>query len=535
MFGETPLSGNAVEHYVDNHVERGDSQRTAFITSEQSWTYGALLDHVERRAALLRQVGLKPGSRLAIVLPDSLEAVAFLLAAIRIGAVPAPIHTRLTDREYRYICADSEPTAAVVTGNHVGLMRDLQAQVGSPHRILVVGCGTDLEDREAVMVAAALKAIDGHRGVTRVNPCDPALLQYTSGSTGMPKGVLHLHRGLLALPLGFGRRLALTGADVCYSTAKLSFGYGLGNSVLFPLSAGSAAYLRAADSDPLGVLKTIDKVHPTVLFAGPALYRAMLGVRAAEHDYDLSSIRLCVSAGDTLGAILFESWRDRFGHEILDGLGSTECLHIFMAGEQGRLHPGCVGQAISPYEARLTHADGNAVARGEVGHLHVRGPANFARYWRKPRETTATILNGWVRTGDLMSQQAEGCFHYVGRSDDVFKIREQKVSPVEIEELLNTHPAVSESAVVEGKNARGFAVVCGFVRVADGHSGGPALTRALRASLRTSLSPHKIPQVFRYVENLPRTSTGKLERRRLRVLAQESSLPRGASGTAADR
>jgi benzoate-CoA ligase family protein len=506
---------NAVHHYLDRHVEEGAAGRVALFTAEESWTYGALLEQVERRAELLRRVGIGHGDRVAIVLPDSLEAVAFLLAAIRVGAIPAPIHTRLTTSEYRLILTDCEPAVAVVGEAHAELMLRIRAALATPRTILAVGAPFGADRANVLPVATALSADRCHEELAAVRPEDVALLQYTSGSTGAPKGVMHLHRGLLALPRGFGRRLSLTATDVCYSTAKLSFGYGLGNSVLFPLSAGCAALLRAAPSDPLGVLRTVDAVRPTVLFAGPTLYRAMLALGEGAPGFDLSSIRLCVSAGDALGAHLFTAWRRRFGHEILDGLGSTECLHIFMAGKPGRLRAGCIGGPVDPYEVRLIDERGEPAAPGEIGRLQVRGPANFAGYWRRPSQTRETLRAGWALTGDLLARESDGYFRYVGRSDDVFKVQELKVAPLEIEELLDRHPAVRESAIAGATDPRGVPVVCAFVRVADGHRPGPVLAHELRASLRGSLAPHKVPRIFEFVAALPRTSTGKLARHRL--------------------
>lgn len=533
--GDATVSANAVDLYLDEQVRRGRGEETAFIAEEGTWTYDMLLEQVELRAELLHRIGIRRTDRILIVLRDSLEAVAFLLAAMRIGAVPAPIHTRLTEQEYRHICADSEPAAAVLGDEHLALMAGLRAATGLPPKILSVGDEWGAGERSAISVRRALSAVDQRRGAHALHTTDAALLQYTSGSTGAPKGVVHLHRGLTALPLGFPRRLHLSEGDLCFSTAKLPFGYGLGNSVLFPLSTGCATLLRAADSDPLGVLETIARARPTVLFAGPTLYRAMLIIShanpAAEHD--LSSLRLCVSAGDSLSASIFEAWRRRFGIEILDGLGSTECLHIFAAGELGRLQAGSIGRAIDPYEVRLVDDQGEPVRRGEIGHLHVRGPACFDRYWGKPEETRATVSGGWVRTGDLLLED-EACLRYVGRSDDVFKVREQKVSPLEIEEHLNAQSAVSDSAVVCRMSRQAMPVICAFVCVADGHQASPALARDLRASLRRSLSAHKIPQVLEFVEKLPRTSTGKLERQVLRERAYDLRMSESAPEATAD-
>jgi benzoate-CoA ligase family protein len=504
---------NALEHYLERQVLAGRSSQVVFLTPDGALTYGELWEQVQRATGLLHEAGVGRGDRVMIVLPDSILAVVFLLGAIGIGAVPAPVPSYLREEEHEFICADCEPLAAVVQDDQAERMARIRAQVGWPQTIFVAA--TSVLQSDLVPVAAALAGADRHDPVL-VSPEDAALLQYTSGSTGRPKGVVHLHRGLLRLPEGFGRHLALTEADLCYSAAKLSFGYGLGNSVLLPLDAGAAAFLRAPPSDPLGALDAIQLTRPTVFFAGPTLYGAIAAIPGVERAYDLSSIRLYVSAGDVLSASVFRRWQERFGQCVMDGLGSTECLHIFMAGRAGALRAGSLGEVIPPYEARLCNDDGSPTPLGETGHLEVRGPANSARYWNRPEDTERTMVGGWIRTRDLLARDGDGGFRYIGRADDVFKVRELKVSPIEIEELLNAHPAVRECAVVGRTDAHGLTVACAIVRVTEGYRPGNALARELRASLRGSLLPHKLPQLFEFVEALPRTSTGKLARYNLR-------------------
>jgi benzoate-CoA ligase family protein len=438
-----------------------------------------------------------------VVLPDSLAAAAVLLGAMRIGAVPAPVHTRLTDDELAFVCQDARPQVVAAAGEHAARMRAIRKRGGWPKAVLVV----DEIDWDAAGGAG------GDPAPAPASPDDAALLQYTSGSTGRPKAVVHLHRGLLALPAGFGRRLALGEDDLCYSAAKLSFGYGLGNSLLFPLAAGAQALLRAEPSEPVAVLETIAAQRPTVFFGGPALYAAMLAVHDPRDPFDLASVRLCVSAGEALDASLFRRWQDAFGLPILDGLGSTECLHVFACGEPPDLRPGSLGTVVPPYELRLLGDDGAPVAHGEPGHVHVRGPANGARYWDRPAATRTAMKGDWTRTGDLMTQHADGTFAYVGRSDDVFKVRGMKVAPLEIEARLNGHPAVAESVVSPVADRNGVTIACAFVRLEEAWEPTSELARALRAHARTGLSAHKVPRHVRFVDDLPRTATGKLSRR----------------------
>ncbi len=500
----TPV--NASAYYLDRHIEAGDGDRTAIRTESESWTYAQLLEHVKRAAARLHDAGVSRGDRVVLMHADAPQAVAYLLAAMRIGAGPAPIPTQLTQDEVAFICNDCTPAAAVIDSACAERVSAVREQLASTMAIVV----TDQPQGDQEDAAPTDEAVDP----VLVGPDELALIQYTSGSTGSPKGVVHLHRGLLALPAGFGARLALTDRDVCYSAAKLSFGYGLGNSVLFPMAAGATAFLRAEPSDPLGVLKAIEKARPTVVFGGPTLYGAIVSIRGAKLSFD--SVRLYVSAGDVLSAQLFDTWQERFSHQILDGLGSTECLHIFIAAEPGKAVGGKIGRAIPPYEARLVEDDGTILPAGSTGLLEVKGPANFDRYWNRPKQTEETIREGWVRTGDVLHQDRDGIFSYVGRHDDVFMVRELKVAPAEIEQILAEHLAVAECAVVGRPDRSGFPSVCAFIRLADGWQASRELEQELREQVRGTLSPHKVPKAFEFVESLPRTSTGKLTRHTLR-------------------
>lgn len=496
---------NASLYYLDRHVANGDASRTALRTDTTPWTYGQLLEQVKSAAQILLGAAVKPGDRVILIHPDDPHAVAFLLAAMRIGAAPAPIPTQLTDDELAFIWDDCHPTAVIVDSILAQRVRDLANRTSAAPAIIV----PDDEQRNFTTEHDTPPVL--------VDPNTIALLQYTSGSTGTPKGVVHLHRGLLALPEGFASRLALTPNDTCYSAAKLSFGYGLGNSVFFPLAAGATTYLRGAPSDPLGVLQAIQSAQPTVVFAGPTLYSAIAAIPNAASAFALSSVRLYVSAGDMLSAALFERWEKTFGHRILDGLGSTECLHIYMAAHPSRATAGKLGGPIAPYQARLVDDAGQALEHANTGLLEVKGPANFACYWNRPAQTEATLKDGWVRTGDVLHRDDDGHFSYVGRRDDIFKVHELKVSPVEVEQVLNAHPAVAESAVIGRPDSRGIPSVCAFLRLVDGHQQTNQLERELRASVRNTLSAHKVPKAFEFVTALPRTSTGKLTRHMLRT------------------
>jgi putative ABC transport system ATP-binding protein len=273
----------------------------------------------------------------------------------------------------------------------------------------------------------------------------------------------------------------------------------------------------------VSVLETIATRRPTVFFGGPALYTALLAAHDPRNPFDLSSLRLCVSAGEALEPALFRRWQATFALPILDGLGSTECLHVFVSGEPGALRPGSLGTVVSPYELRLLDERGAEVGPGRPGDLHVRGPAAGVRYWERAAATAATMRDGWIRTGDLMQRAPDGTLAYVGRSDDVFKVRGMKVAPLELEACLNAHPAVAESAVTPVDDRNGLTIACAYVRVEPPAEPTPALVRTLKAHARRQLSPHKVPRLVRFVEALPRTETGKLSRRGVAALAASTT------------
>jgi benzoate-CoA ligase family protein len=509
-------SDNAATFYVDRHVAEGRAAQPALLTRSDAWTYGDLLEHVERTGFMLCSAGVRPLDRVVIVLHDTLDAAAVSLAAMRVGAIPAPTHTRLSDDEYELVCQDARPRVAVVGAEHAERMLRVRRRTGWPEVVVLLGDELVTGD---VYPASSTLAVDGRSDPAPTRPDDVALLQYTSGSTGRPKGVVHLHRGLFALPDGFGRRLDLRSGDLCFSAAKLSFGYGFGNSLLFPLAAGVPALLRAEPSEPHGVLEAIERMRPTVFFGGPALYAAMLAAHGVDRRFDTRSVRLWVSAGEALEGSLLQRWHEAFGLPILDGLGSTECLHVFVSGTPGELHPGRVGTVVPPYELRLLDDDGSPTTRGEPGHAYVKGPANAARYWERPQATRDTMVGRWIRTGDLLTQADDGTFVYVGRSDDVFKVRGMKIAPLEIEACLNAHPAVAESAVVPTEDRNGLTVACAFVRLEPHWTPTAQLARTLRAHTRGALASHKVPRVVRFDEDLPHNGTGKLDRHRLRERA----------------
>lgn len=513
MSGST--TANAAAFYVDRHVEEGRGARPAVRGSGRSLSYADVLEQSARAAQVFADAGIDYEDRVVLLAPDSPEYVVAFWGLVRLGAVPVPVNHRLTAAEWRHMFTDCRAAGAVVATDYAEAVADIRAETGWPRKAWLL---KDAEAREGFASLPDLLAqADGDFPPRPTSIDDMAVIQYTSGSTGGPKGVVHLHRGLLALDRGFPRRLALAEDDVCFSAAPLSFGYGLGNSVLFPCGAGASSVVAERLADPFTVFETIEAERPTVFFGVPSLYSALLGVSDAEERFDTSSVRLWISGGDHVSAALFERWQRRFGAEILNGMGSTECLHIFISGEPGRCRPGTTGTPAPGCEIRLVDEHGAPVPTGEVGFLEVRSESNGARYWNRHPATTRTMVGEWVRTDDTMVADADGFYTFVGRADDLIKSGGLKVSPIEIEGHLLDHEEVAECAVVAVPNADGVNTLTAYVRPVAEDADARALRRRLRGYARETLAPHKRPSVIEVVEQLPRTPTGKVSRHKLRA------------------
>lgn len=510
---------NAVTHLLDRNVDEGRGGQPALHYDRSVISYGALLNSVSRAGNLFLARGVEWEDRAVLILPDCPEHVVSTLALMRIGAVAVPVSTRLSESDYLYVFADCRPKAAVIGVEHIEkvakLLESLKREsLPVPRVIWVVGSEGSINGFESF--GAGVEGASSHCAVAQTTRDDMAIIQYTSGSTGTPKGVVHLHRGLLEVGPSLVKRLGINQTDVCFSAAKLSFGYGFGNSVLLPFTRGASSVLYSGLSDPFAAYGIIDRYHVTVFFGVPSLYAAMLKVPGSESDFDLSSLKLCVSAGEHLNTGLLTRWRERFGQMIIDGVGCTECLHIFVCGESGRVKAGSTGTPVEGNELKIVDDAGLTVRTGETGELFVNSKANAARYWNKHEETTRTMMGVWMRTGDLFCQDEEGCFYYVGRKDDVIKIGGMKVSPVEVEECLASHEGVRECAVIAATNEDGLSSICAYVCLNPDWEAGSRLKSELRDFVRNSLASYKCPGRIEFVSELPRTSNGKIARYKLR-------------------
>jgi benzoate-CoA ligase len=509
---------NAATLFVDGNVRAGRGQQVAVIDANQGThaTYADVLAAVNRTGNALLARGVRQEERVMILLPDCPEFVFTFFGAMKIGAVPVPVNTLLTPPEYAYLLNDCRARVLVVSREQRPAIDAVRSDVRHLEHVLEVGAASAGHDG----LHAALA--QGSRELTPADTSkdDAALWLYSSGTTGFPKGTVHLHHDLLVCAAATGRGvLALTATDRTFSVARLFFAYGLGNALYFPFSVGASTILWRGKPDPATCFDIVSRYRPTVFYGVPTAYAAMLTVIDAGTPVDMSSVRLCSSAGEPLAASLYERWKARFGIDILDGIGSTEMLHTFISNRPGRVRPGSSGELVPGYEARIVGGDGADLPAGEVGDLLVKGDSAFAYYWNRHEQTKATIQGEWIRTGDKYSRDADGYFWYKGRSDDMLKAGGYWVSPAEVESTLAAHPAVLECGVVGREDDERLVKPVAFVVLRPGHSGDRALVEELQAFVKARLAPYKFPRWIEFVPDLPRTATGKLQRYKLRELA----------------
>jgi benzoate-CoA ligase family protein len=512
---------NASTHFVDRHLEAGAGARSALLGARETLTYAGLAEQVSRFAGLFAEAGIRAEDRVLLVLPDRPLTVACFWGLVRLGAVPVPLSGLLATDDYLLIAGDCRPRGLVVDAEHVSLIAPLWEALG--HAVPAWTLGGDAVATGAWPLSAPLVLASPEGPCCGLSPDDVAVVQYTSGTTGAPKGVVHSHRGLLAVTGGLGRYLGLRASDVCLCTSKLSFGYGLGNSALFPLDVGASSVLVEAPADPYRTAHALATSRPTVVFSVPTVYAGVLRLVESGVAVRLDGVRLFVSSGERLAPGLARRWSELTGVEIVDCFGSTECLHAFMATGPGTTRGSC-GEPLPGCEVRLLDEEGAPAAPGEPGLLSVRTPWNGDRYWNRHQESLRTMAGGWVVTGDVMRRDERGSYHFMGRTDDVLKVAGLKVSPFQIEECLRAHPAVTECAVVARPAGDGLTAVVACVQLQPGHEPGARLAGELRRHVRGQLSPYKVPRVVEFHPELPRTPTGKLARRLLRAAAASGTM-----------
>jgi benzoate-CoA ligase family protein len=505
-----------IANVLYQNIAAGRENRTAIFSAEATWTFGELVRLASRVGNALRKLGVERENRVALLLVDGPEFVASFYGAIAIGAVPVPLNTSLTPADYEFLLNHSRARVAIVGTTLAYLIEPIRSRCLQLQQVVLVG---GLRPWPSLDWQAWTAEASSELALVEVSPDEPAFWLYSSGSTGRLKAVVHLHRAIPFTCRQYAQQvLELGESDICFSAAKLFHAYGLGNGMNFPLFVGASTVLWHGSTLPEALFELINRFHPTIFFATPALFVRMLEV---EKKYDLSSLRFCVSAGEALPATTFERWRDRFGVEIVDGIGSTEMLHIFVSNWPGRCAAGSSGQVVPGYQARIVDENGAPVSPGQVGDLWVSGESSAIGYWHDRSRTQTTMRGEWVVTGDKYFQDEGGYFWYQGRSDDMLKVNGVWVSPIELENILNECPAVAECAVVGLRDEDELVQVKAFVVLQPGVERSTALIRELQKFVRLR-APQRYPRMFEFVESLPKTATGKIKRFQLREAETET-------------
>jgi len=517
---------NAATFFVDRNVEAGRCAHVAIECGEKRVTYDEVLGHVNRCGSALRRLGIQPEERIVLLVTDGPEFVYSFFGAIKIGAVPIPLNTMWKASDYRHVLRDSGASAVIVSEELLpGVEPILSEQRRTLRHVIVAGGHGGMT--HAHVLLSVLLARESDACETALTHRDaPAFWLYSSCSTGAPKGCVHLQHDMVICASLFAQGvLGITSTDRCFSVAKLFFAYGLGNALYFPFSVGATTILWPGAPTPANVFPLIERHRPTLFFSVPTGYAMLMAYGKPEGDsrgdYDLSSIRLAVSAGEALPASIYERFKQRYGVDIIDGIGSTEVLHMFISNQQDTIRPGSSGRIVPGYEARIVDETGTPVREGEVGNLWVRGDSTCAYYWNQHEKTKDTIEGHWIRTGDKYTVDAEGYYWYQGRLDDMLKVGGQWVSPVEVENTLVGHPAVLECGVIGREDQDGLVKSMAFVVLKAPAAASPELAKELQQFVRTNLAAYKRPQWVQFIDELPKTATGKIQRFRLRELANK--------------
>ena len=516
---DIPVRYNMATHFVDRHIREGRGDKLAAICEEGTLTYAQLHEAVNRVANGLGELDVPRGGRVLILLPDCVEFAAAYLGTVKSGAVAVLTNTALRGPDYAYFLDESEASVLIVDGGLWPEVEPILEERPKLRHVVVRGPARPRArgwDEWVRAQSSTFEPADTSRD-------DIAFWLWTSGSTGPPKATPHRHRDWNYCAEYVGRGvLGIGPEDVMFSSSKLFHAYGLGNGLMFPLYVGATTVLYPGRPTPDVVLKTVHERRPTIFYSVPTLYAGMLAATDRDNPYDLGSVRVCVSAAEPLPAPILNRWEDRFGLPILDGIGSTEVLHMYASTRPGAIKPGSTGHPVVGYEIRITDELGDEVGTGQVGDLWVRGPSTTPGYWNRDELNLERWQDGWFSSGDKYYRDDQGFLFYAGRSDDMFKVSGQWVSPTEVENCLIEHEKVLESAVVAFENRERLLKPKAFVVLKAGFRGDSALVDELQDFVRSRLAPYKYPRRVDFIDSLPKTAAGKIQRFKLRGAGPES-------------
>ena len=511
-----PRNYNFAADIIKRNLDAGRANKPAFIDSRESLTYGELSDRVNQFGHVLRAFGVRREERMLMCLLDTIDWPTVFLGAIKAGVVPIPVNTLMVEDDYQFLLNDSRARLLVISEE---LYSKFAKAISGYENLTVIVSGKNTHNHPRLDDLLAASNTDP---VAVATVCDDICFWlYTSGSTGKPKGAVHTHANLKLTDELYGKPfLNITENDVCFSVAKLFFAYGLGNALTFPMSAGATTVLLADRPTPENVAEIIKKKGVTVFYAVPTFYAAFLASPHAPQR-EQCRFRCCVSAGEALPADVGHHWAERYGVDILDGIGSTEMLHIYLSNCPDDVKYGTTGKPVPGYDVCLVDDEGARIkTRGDIGELRVRGPTGAVMYWNNRDQSRATFLGEWTRSGDKFVQDENGYFVYCGRRDDMLKVSGQYVSPFEVEAALLSHPDVLEAAVVGWPDADALVKPKAFIVLKSPQKASDELARMLQDHCRRKLAPFKYPRWLEFRDDLPKTATGKIQRFKLRAEAQ---------------
>lgn len=515
---DIPREYNAAHDLIERNLAAGRSDKLAYIDDAGRYTYSQLAERVNRAGNALVGLGLGMEDRIMLCHLDTIDWPAVFLGAIKAGIVPIAVNTLLTSADYEFMLNDSRAKALVVSEALLPQFAPVLARCRHLKHVIVSGANASGHARLQDLLAAASPLL-ATAPTTRDDPC---FWLYSSGSTGTPKGTVHVQSSMIYTAELYARPiLGIRQEDLVFSAAKLFFAYGLGNALTFPLAVGAATLLMAERPTPASVFERLTKHRPTIFYGVPTLFAALLASPQLPKR-DEVGLRVCTSAGEALPGDLGRRWTQHFGVEILDGIGSTEMLHIFLSNRPGEVRYGTTGKPVPGYELRVVNESGADIGVGQVGDLLVAGPSAATGYWNNLERSRATFLGMWTRTGDKYIVDESGYYTYGGRSDDMLKVSGIFVSPFEVEAALLTHPAVLEAGVIGAPDDANLIKPKAFVVLKQGTAGSAELAEALKQHIKDQLAPYKYPRWIEFVADLPKTATGKIQRFKLRALEDQA-------------
>jgi benzoate-CoA ligase len=527
---DIPRVYNAAHDLIERNLRGGRAAKVAYYDVDGEHTYGDLAERVNRCANGLTSLGLEIEQRVLLCLHDTIDFPTAFLGAIKAGIVPVAVSAMLTAKDYEHMLSDSRARALIVSESLLATFAPLISKSRHLRHVIVVG----RDAQNHVLFGEFLAGAAAHFDPAPTCADDMCFWLYSSGSTGAPKAAVHAHSSMIQTAELYARPiLGINESDVMFSAAKLSFAYGLGNALSFPMAVGATTVLLADRPTPAAVFGHLRKYQPTIFCAAPTAYAALL----ASPDLpsrDEVNIRICTAAAEALPEDIGKRWQSHFGVDILDGIGSTEMLHIFISNRPGDVLYGTTGRPVPGYDVRIIGDDGHPVKQGETGELHVRGPSAAVLYWNNRERSRSTFLGPWTATGDKYVLREDGRYVHAGRNDDMLKVSGLYVSPVEVEAALIAHPSVLEAAVVGKEDSEHLVKPLAFVVLKSRDDATPQLAEELKQHVKARLAMYKYPRWIEFIDELPKTATGKIQRFKLRALASEID-PQNVTIDEADR